>query len=178
MTSPFPRPASNLELTIVRSYGPVEPTTKTASNVCGTIHPEDPDDYVNMQFRYVSEETLVALGYKPAGKNAAASRAPAVPATAAKTSTSTRPAGAGSTSAAPASKRKETHDGHAGSHRNGPSVRNVPSNRDGASSSSKQRQREEMEVESVDDELDQDHDHGVATAVKETKVRPLPFTRV
>lgn len=157
----------------------MEPTTKIASNVTGTIHPQDADDYMNMQFRYVSEKALVALGYKPVGTSAltATSRAPPVPATSSPvTKTSSRANPIGSSSAVPGSHRKTINNGNPASNRNGPSVRNTNSTRDAASSSSRQRQREEAEVESVDDELD-DHDDGMATAVKETKVkRPVSLS--
>ena len=39
------------------------PTTKIPTNVTGTIAPLDSDDFVSMQLRYVTMETLERLGY-------------------------------------------------------------------------------------------------------------------
>ncbi|KAJ9093620.1 hypothetical protein QFC20_007079 [Naganishia adeliensis] len=160
----------------VTSYGAVEASTKTASNVCGTIHPDDADDYMSMQFRYVSESALVALGYKPANTPVVASsaRLPPLPASsspaAAVPKNSGRPVPSTSSPAVPnAWNRNAASNKNVASSRDVASNRNVTSNRDGASTSARQRQREEIEVESVDDGLDQGHDTDIATAVKETK---------
>jgi hypothetical protein len=45
------------------SFGPVVPSTKIPTNITGTIAPQDSDDFVSMQLRYVTKETLMALGY-------------------------------------------------------------------------------------------------------------------
>lgn len=48
---------------ILNSFGPVERSIKIPTNITGTIAPNDSDDFVSMQLRYVTPETLIALGY-------------------------------------------------------------------------------------------------------------------